>query len=224
MRGQYIFKIRQLHEEYGPIIRINPYEVHVSSPQFYDELYSGGYRKRDKWYWSTKALGADDSTFATTSHDLHRLRRAALNPFFSKAQVRKLQPLIVERVDAMLDRLREYKESGDVISLKLAFAAFTAGILPSSPLLNDDDAELRTDVVLKYAFGRSERKLNAIDFDASFHDACLNGGKSSALMKQFPWILRCMKATPTRLLLKLNPSMTSFVRMHKVQHLSSLPF
>lgn len=31
--GQYTFHIAKLHDKYGPIIRINPYEVHVSDPE-----------------------------------------------------------------------------------------------------------------------------------------------------------------------------------------------
>ncbi|PYH89867.1 hypothetical protein BO71DRAFT_335672 [Aspergillus ellipticus CBS 707.79] len=33
--GQYTFQIRQLQEQYGPIIRINPHELHVYTPDFY---------------------------------------------------------------------------------------------------------------------------------------------------------------------------------------------
>lgn len=125
--GQYTFHIRRLHETYGPIIRINPYELHVYTPEFYDELYSSGTKRRHKWYWATKSFGADESTFATVLHEPHRMRRAALNPFFSKSQVRKLQPIIQERVDAVLGRLKGFCESGDVIRLDVAFAAYSAG-------------------------------------------------------------------------------------------------
>ena len=38
-----------------------------------------------------------------------------------------MQPVIQERVDAVLDRLDGFKKNGNVVNLKLAFAAFTAG-------------------------------------------------------------------------------------------------
>ena len=53
LRGRYTWKIAELHEQYGPIIRINPFEVHIHDPDFYDELYvSGGKRKTDVWSWT----------------------------------------------------------------------------------------------------------------------------------------------------------------------------
>ena len=51
-RGRYTWKIAELHQEYGPIVRINPYELHIIDPNFYDELYVGhSKRKSDVWSW-----------------------------------------------------------------------------------------------------------------------------------------------------------------------------
>ncbi|CAL3971606.1 unnamed protein product [Diplocarpon coronariae] len=38
--GQYTFEIARMHVRYGPIIRINPFELHVSTADFYAKLYS----------------------------------------------------------------------------------------------------------------------------------------------------------------------------------------
>jgi hypothetical protein len=46
--------------------------------------------------------------------------------------------------------------------------------------------DFHPDVVMEYAFKRSKRKVNAIDFDRSFHNACVNGSKSSFLVKTIP--------------------------------------
>ncbi|KAL8767277.1 MAG: hypothetical protein Q9194_006034, partial [Teloschistes cf. exilis] len=38
--GKYLFKIDQLHQVYGPIVRISPSEIHVNDPAFYNILYT----------------------------------------------------------------------------------------------------------------------------------------------------------------------------------------
>jgi hypothetical protein len=127
--GQYTFKIIELHKQYGPIIRISPFELHVSDPEFYDEVYasSASNRKRNKYYWFTESFGMDHAMFATVDHDLHKIRRAALNPFFSTQNVRKLQPVVQERVTAMLKRIEDFRASGEVLNASWLYAAYTNG-------------------------------------------------------------------------------------------------
>lgn len=120
-----------MHAQYGPIIRINPYEIHVYTPEFYEELYSNKGKRRHKWYWATKAFAADESTFATVLHEPHRIRRAALNAFFSKGQVRQLQPMIQSTVNKLLERFKTFQETGNVMRLDVAFAAYSAGKVPA---------------------------------------------------------------------------------------------
>jgi cytochrome P450 len=67
----------------------------------------------------------------TGPHDLHKLRRSALNPFFSKGSVRKLQPVIDTKTNQLLDRFGDFQRTGDVVVLNHAFAALTNGMFPS---------------------------------------------------------------------------------------------
>lgn len=127
LTGQYTFKIKELHKKYGPVIRINPEEVHVADPDFYDVIYTGPTQKRDKWAWFCNQFGIPDSAFASVKHDVHRMRRNALNPFFSKAKVRSLQPLIEEVAHNLISRFEGFKKSGDHFTLSLAYAALTNG-------------------------------------------------------------------------------------------------
>ena len=108
------------------MVRINPYELHFSDPDFFNEIYSQT-EKRDAWHWRKKGFGIDHSTLTTLQHDLHRKRRGALNPLFSKQRIAKLQPMILERVDALIRRIKEFGATGDVIDFKTAYGAFTAG-------------------------------------------------------------------------------------------------
>jgi cytochrome P450 len=75
------------------------------------------------------ALGSssplDGSIFATGPNELHRVRRAAVDPFFSTQNVRKLQPVIQELADKVVSRLREFRETGEVIHGGAMFAAYS---------------------------------------------------------------------------------------------------
>ena len=56
--GKYSWKILEYHHRYGPIVRINPYELHINDPWFYDHLYvSSSKGKTDKWGWSMRMFG-----------------------------------------------------------------------------------------------------------------------------------------------------------------------
>ena len=37
-RGQYIFRIKEMYEKYGPIVRITPEELHINDPEWIPEL------------------------------------------------------------------------------------------------------------------------------------------------------------------------------------------
>ena len=128
--GKYTFQIQKMHEKYGPIVRINPYEIHLNDPEYFNSVYAGGNQKRDKWGWYITQFGTQGSVLSTPSHEHHRLRRTALNQFFSLQSVKLLQPLIQEQVDAILRRFNEFKESNKAFNVTYLYAAYTNGLYP----------------------------------------------------------------------------------------------
>jgi cytochrome P450 len=69
----------------------------------------------------------DTASLSTIDHNKHRERRAALNPFFSTANVRRLQPLIEEKVNLFVERLRGLRDGGEVSRLVVMLSAFSNG-------------------------------------------------------------------------------------------------
>lgn len=53
--GRFLWKTVELHEKYGPIVRVGPDEVQINDPDFYGEIYSSAItRRREKsklWFW-----------------------------------------------------------------------------------------------------------------------------------------------------------------------------
>ncbi|ESZ91309.1 cytochrome P450 [Sclerotinia borealis F-4128] len=99
--GQYVFQIKKLHQSYGPIIRITPDELHVNDVGFLDTIYAPSTSRRDKYARNMKQLRVPGGIGSTVSFDLHKKRREALAPFFSKRNVLYLEPLITGKVQQL---------------------------------------------------------------------------------------------------------------------------
>lgn len=110
--------------------------MHIDDPDFYDELYTGAStgRKRNKWSFLVDSFGLHDSIFTTIDHDKHRMRRIALNQFFSKAKIRVLQKKIEQLGETLLLRISEFRDSREPMSIGLAFTAFANGASSLTPI------------------------------------------------------------------------------------------
>lgn len=65
------------------------------------------------------------SAFGTVDHNIHRKRRAANSPFFSKQAIKAAEPLIQEQVKKLCDVLHKSHVDGDVVELRVSFLAFS---------------------------------------------------------------------------------------------------
>ncbi|KAL5360631.1 cytochrome P450 [Aspergillus floccosus] len=193
--GKYLWKIQEMHDKYGPIVRISPTDLHIGDPDFYDILYpsttSG--RRANKSPSLTKFFGLDDSLFSTIDHDVHRMRRSALLPFFGPAYFRKLQPEVQERLDVLMKRMEALKDTGEPVNANCMFAAFS------------------NDMVQNLAFGQCAHKLETPNFDSSDRDASLSGAQSFHILKRAPWLNNVMMKLPVSLSCRLNPALGSYM-------------
>lgn len=106
MTGKWHNKIRRLHDEYGPVVRVGPDELSYSSPEAWEDIY-GRYvpakRKENPkpvWYCSPEA---HDMVGANLG-DHGRMRRV-MAPGFTYGAMCKQEPLIAEHVDLFLEKL-----------------------------------------------------------------------------------------------------------------------
>ncbi|KAJ9268666.1 hypothetical protein DTO212C5_5273 [Paecilomyces variotii] len=185
--GQFIWEIERMHKRYGPIVRITPEEIHIKDPDFYDEIYAPASKQRDKYGNWTIGAGAPASTFATVSHNHHRLRRSAINPFFSKRAVSNAEKLIWEKIEILCQRLAAACQSKQVLRLDAAYMALTM------------------DIITHYAYGESYNYLYEDDFKLEWKDTVIGGSASGALIRQFPWAFPVMKSLPMPILSKAAP-------------------
>ncbi|KAL8860494.1 MAG: hypothetical protein Q9178_003153 [Gyalolechia marmorata] len=88
-----------MHEQYGPIVRINPEELHIQDTEFYDQLYRRD-NKLDKFPGQTKMFGMPGTFFTTETHELHRERRS---PFLQSVHFIKHLSFISALMQALPD-------------------------------------------------------------------------------------------------------------------------
>lgn len=139
----------------GPIIRINPDELHVNDPDFYDEYSPGAIRRIEKPKAFAECFGPTSMGFSTVSHELHKIRRSALNPYFSKRSIAEYAPIIQSVVNKFCTRLEDATQTGVLVNLKYGYAAMT------------------TDVINEYCFSRTHNAVLTPDFNVGFYESIM---------------------------------------------------
>jgi hypothetical protein len=80
--------------------------------------------RRDKYYYQLRSLRIPGAIGATVSHDLHRKRRDAISPFFTKRNVLYLEPVITQKVEKLCNLINKYAVGKAPINLSDIFYAF----------------------------------------------------------------------------------------------------
>ncbi|MCJ1384873.1 hypothetical protein MMC17_007991 [Xylographa soralifera] len=192
-RGRYTFEIFKMHEQYGPIVRITPDELHINDPDYFDEVFPGFQRTTDKAPSAASAFGNSSSIISTIPHNLHKMRRSSLNPFFSQKSVIEYAGSIQSCVDKLCARLEEFSSSKHPIDLKIAFSALTG------------------DVISLYSFGKAYNSLDNPEFDPKLYRGTSSGGELALLLMQFPWIFPIANLLPYWLVARMDGNMADML-------------
>lgn len=181
----------------GPIVRITPDEVHLSDPENYEVIYQVGskYTKYARYY---DAFSIAYSSFTTPSNEVHRRRRAALNPFFSRKMVLELEDVVHSKANTLCGLVSRKFSAGEPVDLHHAFRAVSV------------------DVITDYAFGKSYDLLDSPDLGAHFFKLTRGLGPSIWTFQQFPWLL-VLNNLPPWVLEKMNDSLAEVVNLQAVR-------
>ncbi|KAE8381628.1 benzoate 4-monooxygenase cytochrome P450 [Aspergillus bertholletiae] len=135
--GIFTWEINRLHDQYGPIVRIKPGELHIKDPDYYNTLYAGPgkHRNKDPWF---SFIAFPRSIFSTEGHALHSARRRVLGQFFKKNAVLQFEPTIRANVQLLCRHFATLAGSDQSLELHTAFQCFAS------------------DTMSQYAFGITE--------------------------------------------------------------------
>ncbi|KAM7217009.1 cytochrome P450 [Rhypophila decipiens] len=167
--GQYTFRIAELHKKYGPIIRINPNELHVIDPSFYKVIYRhDGIWNKDPWAYSAQPPRA--AAIMTVAHHQHKARRSPFNGYFSKAKIATRQDMLHRHLGTLCDRIEQFADSSTTFDLGHSASAFTR------------------DVGDEYILGLNFHNLEQHDFNRDLTNMLQSVGYIWRTNKQMPFI------------------------------------
>ena len=114
----------------------------------------------------------------------------------------------------MMRRIAEFRDSGEVLNASWLYAAYTNG---KNHLLLDFEtfANFSQDVVMQYAFARSDHRLEAPDFDPTYRDAAFFGSTAGNFMKHAPWLNQVLQSLPDWLVRLSHPAMAAFIEQKR---------
>ncbi|KAF2176548.1 cytochrome P450 [Zopfia rhizophila CBS 207.26] len=196
LHGNFTSHIQELHEQYGPIIRITPSELHINDPEYYDQLYARAGR-RDKYSYFSGRFGYASDSFSTIDHDLHRLRRKPLSPMFSAKRIAEFQPVIRNKVEKLSRRIAEYQRDEHVLPLNKAWMA------------------LSTDIITEYAFAKSYDQLDSPNFRDTLHEALVAIYTTGQFALHFPIVFPILDRLPDWFVLRAQPVLQPVVGLRK---------
>jgi cytochrome P450 len=174
-------------DDIGPIVRINPHEVHITDPTFYDEIYASSNRKREKDPQFVATYALPGSMVATIGHEHHRFRRGILKDFFSRRAVLELSETVNERVQTLMKRLDQSRISQSTVCIDDAVTALTS------------------DVITAYCCGKHWGFVEAPDFRNDVRKATADAIEFTHITRFFPWLVTASTYLSPRTMSMLMP-------------------
>lgn len=173
--GKFYQIVEAMHDEYGPIVRVNPFELHVKDPSYYDTLFNFNPEL-------DKGGNAMANLQQSPSFQTHRMRRKAFDPFFSPAAIRNIEWIIRDSVAKLCKALYDSQASDKPASLSVLYRCLTI------------------DITSEYSFSQSHAFLDDPLKNAPIVEALTSTFKVLYLIREIPftsWLIKTLGNLPT---------------------------
>lgn len=192
-----IASVTDAHPSIGPVVRITPDEVHLSDPDNYEVIYSVGtkYAKSPQFY---DGFGIGYSTFSTGPNSVHRVRRARLDPFFSRRNVISLEHIVQSRAEKLTELVSAKLARKEAVDMHHAFRAISV------------------DVITDYAFGESYHLLDTADLGREFFEMVNGIGPTMWVFQQWPGLQKVALSMPSAVAKAMNRSLKHVLNLQEV--------
>ncbi|KAG6360407.1 hypothetical protein INS49_011467 [Diaporthe citri] len=133
--GRYWVEINRIHDALGPIVRINPWEVHIRDPEWSEAYKMKAKASKPAWFY--RSQGPPGTVLQAGPHELHRMRREALLPVFATPIVMSREKVYEELVHKLISRFRGFKGTDAVVTLGDAFRCLAIDVTCTTSLGRD---------------------------------------------------------------------------------------
>ncbi|KAL2130571.1 hypothetical protein VTI74DRAFT_6216 [Chaetomium olivicolor] len=101
-----------LHRRYGPVVRIAPNEVSLSSPEAARALLSAGRRFFKTPFYGVFPPPENPDIFTETREDVHAAKKRVANVPYGMAAMQQLGPYVDDTIEVLVGKINEHIESG----------------------------------------------------------------------------------------------------------------
>ena len=136
--------------------------------------------------------------FGTVEHNIHRKRKLATSPFFSKRSVADAEPLLRKQAEKLCQTFEDSYTNDEVVNLHIRYLGFT------------------TDSVSEFAFARSDGLQGNVDGLEDWAETLRMVGAVFPLLRQFPWMIKVALKLPLWVFQLVVPVLSRFLELHKV--------
>ncbi|KAJ6030655.1 uncharacterized protein N7446_000282 [Penicillium canescens] len=123
--GTFTWHINDLHKQYGPVVRISPWEIHIKDPDYYNTVYAGPGKLRNKDPLFS-CIRYPKSIF---SHKSYRPWRRLLGHFLEKGAILELEPVVKANTLSLCKHFAAAVKSNEALELYTAFHCYTSDTL-----------------------------------------------------------------------------------------------
>ncbi|KAI0593108.1 cytochrome P450 [Biscogniauxia sp. FL1348] len=197
--GQFRYAVQRMHDKYGPIVRVNPWELSIRDSSFYGELFvAGSTRRTDMWARGREGNGFQNTHHLSVPHDLHRQKRKQLEPFFSRQSIARIEEAIASKVRVLDEQLQSLKNTNTVVSSNCAFMALTG------------------DIIGHVTCGTNPGLVEDSRFAPEWHQLLNKTVLMGPLFKSFPWLNSLLQLIPASIMERMYPRGISNMMVGKI--------
>ncbi|TEA21029.1 Cytochrome P450 monooxygenase 1 [Colletotrichum sidae] len=118
-KGTVAFRTQQLHDKYGPIVRIGPHHLSITHADAWKDIYGfqpgtkGGTTEMEKSKHFAATVDDLPKSIINADREEHQRFRRALAHGFSDSSMRAQEGIILRYIDKLMDSLKEASRDGE---------------------------------------------------------------------------------------------------------------